>query len=130
TQATSAPSTPTYVHAEKNNNDQAEEEHIQDDDFTNSLCASPQEEVESSSYNIDVDHVGYINTYKSTSKGIQFLGDKLVSWMSKKHDCTVISSAEAEYVALSSSYAQAIWMRTQLKGNGFNDNKIPLYCDS
>nr|GEV13624.1 copia protein [Tanacetum cinerariifolium] len=42
----------------------------------------------------------------STSGGIQFLGDKLVSWMSKKQDCTAMSSAEAEYVALSASCAQ------------------------
>ncbi|GJR80052.1 retrovirus-related pol polyprotein from transposon TNT 1-94 [Tanacetum coccineum] len=40
---------------------------------------------------------------KCTSGGIQFLGDKLVSWMSKKQDCTAMSSAEAEYVALSAS---------------------------
>ncbi|GKF80156.1 uncharacterized mitochondrial protein-like protein, partial [Tanacetum coccineum] len=53
---------------------------------------------------------------KSTSGGIQFLGDKLVSWMSKKQDCTAIamSSAEAKYVALSASCAQLMWMRTQL----------------
>ncbi|GKF43702.1 hypothetical protein Tco_0130254 [Tanacetum coccineum] len=62
--------------------------------------------------------------------GIQFLGDKLVSWMSKKQDCTAMSSAEAEYVALSESCAQVIWMRTQLKDYGFNYNKILLYCDS
>nr|GEU95593.1 putative reverse transcriptase domain-containing protein [Tanacetum cinerariifolium] len=37
----------------------------------------------------------------STSRGIQFLGDKLVSWMSKKYDCTAMSSAEVEYVTLS-----------------------------
>nr|GEZ19011.1 copia protein [Tanacetum cinerariifolium] len=37
-----------------------------------------------------------IDTRKSTSRGIQFLGDKLVSWMSKKQDCTAMSSAEAE----------------------------------
>nr|GEW46354.1 hypothetical protein [Tanacetum cinerariifolium] len=37
---------------------------------------------------------------------------------------------EAEYVALSTSCAQVIWMRTQLKDYGFNYNKIPLYCDS
>ncbi|GJU76619.1 reverse transcriptase domain-containing protein [Tanacetum coccineum] len=30
-------------------------------------------------------------------------GDKLVSWMSKKQNCTVMSSAEAEYLALSAS---------------------------
>ncbi|GJS97813.1 retrovirus-related pol polyprotein from transposon TNT 1-94 [Tanacetum coccineum] len=41
-----------------------------------------------------------------------------------------MSSAEAEYVALSASCAQVMWMRTQLKDYGFNYNKIPLYCDS
>nr|GFA85668.1 putative ribonuclease H-like domain-containing protein [Tanacetum cinerariifolium] len=62
----------------------------------------------------DVDHVGCIDSRKSTSRGIQFLGDKLVSWMSKKQNCTAMSSAEAEYMALSASYAQVVWMRTQL----------------
>ncbi|GJV52712.1 hypothetical protein Tco_1448453 [Tanacetum coccineum] len=37
------------------------------------------------------------DTRKITSGGIQFLGDKLVSWMSKKQNCTAMSSAEAEY---------------------------------
>ncbi|GJR82117.1 retrovirus-related pol polyprotein from transposon TNT 1-94 [Tanacetum coccineum] len=73
---------------------------------------------------------GCIDTRKSTSGGIQFLGDKLVSWMSKKQDCTAMSSAEAEYVLLSASCAQVMWMRTLLKDYGFNYNKIPLYCDS
>ncbi|GKC39847.1 retrovirus-related pol polyprotein from transposon TNT 1-94, partial [Tanacetum coccineum] len=54
----------------------------------------------------DADHAGCLDTRKSTSRGIQFLGDKLVSWMSKKQDCTAMSSAEAEYVALSASCAQ------------------------
>ncbi|GJW35458.1 retrovirus-related pol polyprotein from transposon TNT 1-94 [Tanacetum coccineum] len=53
----------------------------------------------------DADHAGCIDTCKSTSRGIQFLGDKLVSWMSKKQDCTAMSSAEAEYVVLSASCA-------------------------
>ncbi|GJX76898.1 hypothetical protein Tco_0323709 [Tanacetum coccineum] len=51
-------------------------------------------------------------------------------WMSKKQDCTAMSSPEAEYVALSASCAQVMWMRTQLKDYGFNYIKIPLYCDS
>ncbi|GJS82814.1 hypothetical protein Tco_0749355 [Tanacetum coccineum] len=46
--------------------------------------------------------------------------------MSKKQDCTAMSSAKAEYVALSASCAQVMWMRTQLKDYGFNYNKIPL----
>ncbi|GJS48343.1 retrovirus-related pol polyprotein from transposon TNT 1-94 [Tanacetum coccineum] len=44
----------------------------------------------------EADHAGCIYTRKITYGGIQFLGDKLVSWMSKKHDCTAMSSAEAE----------------------------------
>nr|GEV65412.1 hypothetical protein [Tanacetum cinerariifolium] len=75
----------------------------------------------------DVDHAGCIDTRKNTSGGTQFLGDKLVSWMSKKQDCTAMSSAEAKYVTLSASCAQVMWMRTQLKDYGFNYNKIPLY---
>ncbi|GJR49365.1 retrovirus-related pol polyprotein from transposon TNT 1-94 [Tanacetum coccineum] len=77
-----------------------------------------------------LNHGRMLDTRKSTSGGIQFLGDKLVSWMSKKQNCTAMSSAEAEYVALSASCAQVMWMRTQLQDYGFNYNKIPLYCDS
>ncbi|GJR34703.1 copia protein [Tanacetum coccineum] len=51
----------------------------------------------------NADHAGCLNTRKSTSGGIQFLGD----------NC-----------------AQVLWMRTQLKDYGFDYNKIPLYCDS
>ncbi|GKG00026.1 hypothetical protein Tco_0301716, partial [Tanacetum coccineum] len=78
----------------------------------------------------DVEHAECIDTRKSTSGEIQFLGDKLVSKMSKKQYCTAISSTEAQYVALSASYAQVMWMRTQLKVYGFNYNKILLYYDS
>nr|GFC82802.1 Gag-Pol polyprotein [Tanacetum cinerariifolium] len=51
--STSAPSAYTNIHAEENNNDQAEErEHIPNDEFTNPFCAPTQEVVESSSHNI------------------------------------------------------------------------------
>ncbi|GJY00674.1 hypothetical protein Tco_0358826 [Tanacetum coccineum] len=52
----------------------------------------------------DADHTGCKDDCKSTSGGLQFLGGKLVSWSSKKQDCTAMSTAEAEY--------------------------IPMYCDS
>ncbi|GJY24239.1 retrovirus-related pol polyprotein from transposon TNT 1-94 [Tanacetum coccineum] len=53
---------------------------------------------------LDADYAGCKDTFKSTSGGAQFLGEKLVSWSSKKQDCTTLSTAEAEY--------------------------IPIYCDS
>ncbi|GJS97523.1 retrovirus-related pol polyprotein from transposon TNT 1-94 [Tanacetum coccineum] len=60
---------------------------------------------------LDANHAGCLDTRKSTSRGIQFL-------------------AKAEYVALSASFAQVLWMRTQLKDYGFDYNRIPLYYDS
>ncbi|GJW75912.1 hypothetical protein Tco_0135282 [Tanacetum coccineum] len=78
----------------------------------------------------DADHAGCQDTRRSTSGSAQFLGDKLVSWPSKKQKCTAISSTEAEYIALSGCYAQILWMRSQLTDYGFQFNKIPLYCDN
>nr|GEY58802.1 retrovirus-related Pol polyprotein from transposon TNT 1-94 [Tanacetum cinerariifolium] len=56
-------------------------------------------------------------------------GEKLVSWSSKKQDCTTLSTAEAEYVSISACCAQVLWMRTQLTDYSFHFNKIPIYCD-
>ncbi|GJU04522.1 retrovirus-related pol polyprotein from transposon TNT 1-94 [Tanacetum coccineum] len=79
----------------------------------------------------DSDHAGCLDSRKTTSGGIQFLGgDKLVSWSLKKQDCTSMSLTEAEYVSLSACCAQVLWLRTQLADYGFHFDKIPMYCDS
>ncbi|GJU34253.1 retrovirus-related pol polyprotein from transposon TNT 1-94 [Tanacetum coccineum] len=56
----------------------------------------------------DTDHAGCNDDCKSTSRGVQFLGDKLVSWSSKKQDCTTMSTVEAEYVSLPACYPQHV----------------------
>nr|GEW80340.1 retrovirus-related Pol polyprotein from transposon TNT 1-94 [Tanacetum cinerariifolium] len=78
----------------------------------------------------DADHAGCQLNRKSTSGSVQFLGDKLVCWSSKKQNCVFISTAESEYVAVSSCCAQVLWMRTQLTDYGFFYDKVPIYCDS
>nr|GFA40402.1 integrase, catalytic region, zinc finger, CCHC-type, peptidase aspartic, catalytic [Tanacetum cinerariifolium] len=61
-QSTSAPSTHTNVHAEENNNDQAEEgEQLQDDEFTNPFCAPTQDVDEYSSHNTGNSNVPTFN---------------------------------------------------------------------
>ncbi|GKD57793.1 retrovirus-related pol polyprotein from transposon TNT 1-94 [Tanacetum coccineum] len=77
----------------------------------------------------DDDYAGCKDTFKSTSGGTQFLGEKLVSWSSKKQDCTLLSTAEAEYMSLSACHAQVLWIQTQLTDYGFHFNKIPIYYD-
>ncbi|GKA42777.1 hypothetical protein Tco_0735437 [Tanacetum coccineum] len=77
----------------------------------------------------DADHAGCQDTRRSTSGSMQLLGDRLVSWSSKKQKSTAISSTKAKYIALSGCCAQILWMRSQLTDYGLG-NKIPLYYDN
>ncbi|GKA20850.1 retrovirus-related pol polyprotein from transposon TNT 1-94 [Tanacetum coccineum] len=78
----------------------------------------------------DADHAGCQDTRHSTSGSMQLLGDKLVSWSSKRQKSATISNTEAGYIALSDCCAQILWMRSQLTDYGFGFNKIPMYCDN
>ncbi|GJZ24038.1 hypothetical protein Tco_0561497 [Tanacetum coccineum] len=78
----------------------------------------------------DVNHEGCQDIRRSTSGSAQFLGDKLVSWSSKKQKSTAISSTKDEYIAFSGCCAQILWMCSQLTDYGFQFNKIPLYCNN
>ncbi|GJS82190.1 retrovirus-related pol polyprotein from transposon TNT 1-94 [Tanacetum coccineum] len=78
----------------------------------------------------DADHAGCQDTRRSTSGSMQLLGDRLISWSSKKQKRAAISSTEAEYNAMSGCCAQILWMRSQLTEYGLGFNKIPMYCDN
>nr|GEU51890.1 uncharacterized mitochondrial protein AtMg00810-like [Tanacetum cinerariifolium] len=78
----------------------------------------------------DVDHPGCQDTRHSTSGSLQFLGDRLISWSSKRQKRIAISSTEAKYIALSGCCAQFLWMRSQLTDYGLGFNKILMYCDN
>ncbi|GKA99878.1 retrovirus-related pol polyprotein from transposon TNT 1-94 [Tanacetum coccineum] len=78
----------------------------------------------------DADHASCQDTRRSTSGSMQLLGDRLVSWSSKRQKSAAISSTEAEYIALSGSCAQVLWMRSQLTDYGLGFNKILMYCDN
>ncbi|GJQ95286.1 retrovirus-related pol polyprotein from transposon TNT 1-94 [Tanacetum coccineum] len=78
----------------------------------------------------DADHAGCQDTCRNTSGSMQFLGDRFVSWLSKRQKRIAISSTEAEYIAMSGCCAQIVWMRSQLTDYGLGFNKIPMYCDN
>ncbi|GJY77111.1 retrovirus-related pol polyprotein from transposon TNT 1-94 [Tanacetum coccineum] len=79
---------------------------------------------------VDVDHTGCQDTRRSTSGSMQMLGDRLVSWSSKRQKSVAISSTKAKYIALSGCCALVLWMRSQLTDYGLGFNKIPMYCDN
>nr|GEV01882.1 retrovirus-related Pol polyprotein from transposon TNT 1-94 [Tanacetum cinerariifolium] len=75
----------------------------------------------------DADHAGCQDTHHSTSGSLQFLGDRLISWSSKRKKSVSTSSMEAEYIALSGRFAQILWIRSQLIDYGLGFNKILIY---
>ena len=54
----------------------------------------------------DVDLAECIDDRKSTSGGCFYLGNNLVSWMSRKENSVSLSTAKAEYIAMASCCAQ------------------------
>ncbi|GJU93391.1 hypothetical protein Tco_1318147 [Tanacetum coccineum] len=75
------------------------------------ICYSKDTGIALTAY-ADVDQAGCQDTKRSTYGSAQFLGDRLVSWSSKKQKSIAISTTEAEYIAISECCAQIIWMRS------------------
>jgi hypothetical protein len=58
----------------------------------------------------DSDLSGDVDTKKSTSGIIFFLGYSLVSWKSQKQKVVALSSCEAEYIVVATAACQGIWL--------------------
>jgi hypothetical protein len=65
----------------------------------------------------DSDLAGDIDTSKSTSRTLFFLGNCLVSWQSIKQKVLALSSCEAEYIATSTTATQALWLSKLLSSS-------------
>nr|GEY93388.1 hypothetical protein [Tanacetum cinerariifolium] len=66
----------------------------------------------------DSDYAGASLDRKSTTRGCQFLGCRLISWQCKKQTVAATSSTEAEYIAGASCYAQVLWIQNQMLDYG------------
>ncbi|GJY22518.1 hypothetical protein Tco_0396176 [Tanacetum coccineum] len=68
--------------------------------YSTFVCAHYQAQPTDSGFELiaysDAEYAGCHDDCKITSGGLQFLGEKLVSWSSKKQDCTAMSTAKAE----------------------------------
>nr|GFA78042.1 uncharacterized mitochondrial protein AtMg00810-like [Tanacetum cinerariifolium] len=66
----------------------------------------------------DSDYAGASLDRKSTTRGCQFLGCRLISWQCKKQTVVATSSIEAEYIVAASGCAQVLWIQNQLLDYG------------
>ncbi|KAK9048587.1 hypothetical protein SSX86_032448 [Deinandra increscens subsp. villosa] len=78
----------------------------------------------------DSDYGGSDLDRKSTTGGCQYLGDRLISWQSKKQHTVSKSTAEAEYVAASAGTSQVVWIQNQLTDYGMEFVNTPIFCDN
>nr|GFB86927.1 hypothetical protein [Tanacetum cinerariifolium] len=66
----------------------------------------------------DSDFGGATQDRKSTTRGCQFLGRRLISWKCKKQTIVANSTTETEYVAAASGRGQVLWIQNQLLDYG------------
>nr|GEU61551.1 hypothetical protein [Tanacetum cinerariifolium] len=66
----------------------------------------------------DSDYGGATQDQKSTTRGCQFFGRRLIAWQCKKQTIVATSTTEAEYVAAASGCGQVLWIQNQLLDYG------------
>ncbi|XP_075645196.1 secreted RxLR effector protein 161-like [Castanea sativa] len=71
-----------------------------------------------------------VDDRKSISRGCFYLGNNLVSWMSKKQNSVSLSTTEAEYIVAGSCYAQLLWMKKLLHDYGISQDTMCIFCDN
>ncbi|GJW12051.1 putative ribonuclease H-like domain-containing protein [Tanacetum coccineum] len=78
----------------------------------------------------DSDYAGATQDRKSTTRGCQFLGNRLISWQCKKQTVVATSTTEAEYVAAASCCGQVLWIQNQLLDYGYNFMNTMIHIDN
>jgi len=76
------------------------------------------------------DYAGDRIERKSISANCQFLGEKLISWASKRQATIAMSTTKAEYISAASCCTQLLWRKHQLEDYQINANSIPIFCDN
>ena len=77
----------------------------------------------------DADMAGDIDTRKSTTGVIYFLGKNVITWQSQKQKLVALSSCEAEYIAGTTAACQGVWLArllAELKGKEEGAVKINI----
>ena len=64
--------------------------------------------------------------YQSTSGYVCLASGAAVTWMSKKQTTVALSSTEAEYVALSETVREALWIKTLYEELGYEQKQLVL----
>jgi len=79
---------------------------------------------------VDANLAGDVDSRKSTTGYVYTLGGTAVSWSSTLQKIVALSTTEAEYVAVSESAKEIVWLQSFLKELGKMNGKGTLYNNS
>lgn len=79
---------------------------------------------------VDSDFAGDRDSRKSTTAYFFTLGGNCISWKSQLQPLVALSTTEAEYVAVTDAFKEAIWLQGLLKEIQLLQDKVTVFSDS
>ncbi|GKF11120.1 hypothetical protein Tco_0049046, partial [Tanacetum coccineum] len=78
----------------------------------------------------DSDYAGASLDRRSTIRGYQFLGKRLISWQFKKQTIVANSTTKVEYVVTANCCRHVLWVQNQMLDYGFNFMNTKIYINN
>ena len=79
---------------------------------------------------VDSDHGGCLDTRRSTTGWVFEFCGSVISWSSKRQATVSTSTTESEYIAVSESAKEAVWLRGMLGELGYRQGRTQLNGDN
>ena len=79
---------------------------------------------------VDSDYAGDLDKRRSTTGYVFTMAGGPVSWRSTLQSTVALSTTEAEYMAVTEAFKEAIWFRGLIRDLGIVQEKVEIFCDS
>lgn len=79
---------------------------------------------------VDSDYAGDLDKRRSTTGYVFTLAGGPVSWRSTLQSTVALSTTEAEYMAVTEAFKEAIWLQGLIKDLGIVQKNVNIFCDS
>jgi hypothetical protein len=79
---------------------------------------------------VDADYAGDVDDMRSTTGYLFTLSGGPICWKSTLQSIIVMSTTEAEYMAVAEAAKEALWLKGLVKEFGLNQSRVQMHCDS
>lgn len=79
---------------------------------------------------VDSDYAGDLDKRRSTTGYVFTMTGGPISWRSTLQSTVALSTTEAEYMAVTEAFKEAIWLHGLIKDLGINQKNVEVFCDS